>query len=60
MSLCVLHVCKSPQGPERDVVSPGTGVTGVCELPDVGAGNQTKVFCKGSEHSELLSGLSST
>lgn len=43
MSLCASHVCKSPQGPKGDVDSSGTGVTGVCVLPDVGARNRTEV-----------------
>jgi hypothetical protein len=28
---------------EKGFRSPGTGVTGNCELPDVGAGNQTHI-----------------
>ena len=32
----------------RDVGSPGTDVTGICELPDMGPGYQTWVLCKSS------------
>lgn len=30
--------------PEEDIGSPGTGVTGGCEPPDLGTGNPTKVL----------------
>lgn len=29
-----------------DLKSPGAGVRGECEPPDVGAGNPTQIFCK--------------
>lgn len=32
---------------------PGTGVTGGCEAPHLGAGNQTQVCCKNSIHAAL-------
>lgn len=34
--------------PEEGSRFPGTGVIGSCELPHVGAGNQTLGFCKSS------------
>lgn len=33
-------------GPEEGIWSLGTGVTVSCELPYLGAGNQTQVLCK--------------
>jgi hypothetical protein len=39
--LCVPHIWMCLQGPEG-VRCPGTGVTGGCELPDVGAGNKSE------------------
>ena len=41
-------VC-SAQSSQKDVTSPGAGVTEGCELPNVGAENQTQVFCKNSK-----------
>lgn len=38
--------------PEEGVRSPREGVTGGCELPDVGARNQTWIPCKSSMHSQ--------
>lgn len=46
MCLCG-DLCTETQGlrrPEGNIGSPGTGVTGVCELPDELAQNQTQVF----------------
>lgn len=43
MNLYAPCLCRSPQTPE-DTGSPGTEVTGVCDLPDVGASNQTWVY----------------
>lgn len=40
------HVSRSPQMSEEGVGSPGTGVPGSCELPDVSAGNQTWVLAR--------------
>lgn len=39
-----VHITAVPR--VRDLGSPGVGVTGGCEPPDVGAGNQTQVFYK--------------
>ena len=36
---CLLYVCKCLLWPEENVIPLGTGVTGGCELPYVGAGN---------------------
>lgn len=33
MDVCVPHACSGPQGPEKDIGSPGNGVTGCCEQP---------------------------
>lgn len=46
-------VCTHWQRAEVAVESTGTGVTGGCMLPDMGAQNQTQVFCVHSQ----LSGL---
>lgn len=49
--LCVgmcSHECKCPWKPGEGVGFPGSGVTGICEPPDVVTGNQTEVFCKSS------------
>jgi len=40
MCLCA-HTCASAWGPEEEVEFSGTGVTGSCEPPVVGAGGQT-------------------
>ena len=40
------HVCLVPKRPEEGAGVSGTRVTGTCELPEVGAGNQTEVLCK--------------
>lgn len=32
----------------EDIGCPGAGVTGIGELPDVGAGTRIQVFCKSS------------
>lgn len=34
---------------QKKALSPGAGVTGGCEAPDVAAGNQTLVFSKSSK-----------
>lgn len=65
--MCVsAHVCvhaymcvQVPQGGWRGGWVPGTTITGSCELQDVGTRNQTWVLCKSTQHSELLSHLSS-
>ena len=46
----VLGVCTEMQE-TRGVRSPGTGVTGICELSDVNPENKTWVSCKSSKHS---------
>ena len=33
------HECRYPERPEEGIRSPGAGITGSCEPPDVGAGN---------------------
>lgn len=38
------HMCKCQWRPEEDVESSGAGVTGVCEPPNVGAGNRNRVL----------------
>lgn len=38
---CMPCVCSCPRRPEEILRSPGTGVTGDCELPRTGAGKQT-------------------
>ena len=40
------HVCTWPWRSAESAGSPGAGVTGSCELPDVGAGNQTWSFVR--------------
>ena len=42
----------------RRAVSPSPGVTGGCELSDVGAGNRTLALCNSSECSYLLNCVS--
>lgn len=39
-------VCPCPWRPEEGVESPGARVVDFCELPDMGAGNQTRVLWK--------------
>lgn len=54
MSVCG-YVCKWVQvswKPEESIGFPGSGVTGICEPPDVLTGNQTEVFCKYNESSK--------
>lgn len=41
MFMCMSSACKCSQKPEEGIGSPRAGVAGECELPDVGAGNQT-------------------
>lgn len=45
---CRVCTCdwSTPQRPKECIQSPGTGVAGTCELPDMGTGNQTQVPCK--------------
>lgn len=38
------HVCKCPQRLGEDIGSPGAGVTGSREPPDMGAGNGAQVL----------------
>lgn len=44
-----------PQIPEEDVRPLGAGIKGICQPPDVGAGNQTRVLWKSCMLSEPLS-----
>lgn len=37
--VCVKHACRYQQRTGEGFISPGTGATEVCELPDVGAGD---------------------
>ena len=39
---------------QKRTLDPPNGVTGGCELPDVGGGNGTWVFCKNDECSFAL------
>lgn len=39
-------VCRQAQRPEEGVESPGTGISGSCEVPGVGAGNLSQVLCR--------------
>lgn len=55
VSQCILE-CRCQQRPEV-IGLPGIRVTCSCELPDMGVGNCTKVFCKRSLYSYLLSHL---
>lgn len=49
MYLCVYATCVGyRQSPEEAVGSHGVGLTGGCELPDVGFRNQTGVLYKNS------------
>lgn len=55
--LCVF-VCvsvKCPRRPDEDIGSPGAGVAGSCELPDVGNGHwePNSGFCRGRAQSPL-------
>jgi|UPI00001E64C1 hypothetical protein len=43
-----------PQKPEEGDLSLEAEITDGCELPGMGGGNQTQVFCKINRHSELL------
>jgi hypothetical protein len=45
-------------GSEEDIRFPGAGVSGGCELPDVGPRTYgTQVLCKSGTHTLLLSSL---
>jgi hypothetical protein len=54
--MCI-QKCKYSWSPEEGVGFPGTGVTGICEPPNVVPGNQTEVPCKSAMFS-LLNHLS--
>lgn len=48
MYLCVgmyTCECRCPRSSDEGLRSPGVGVAGSCEWPEIGAGNQTQVFC---------------
>ena len=49
------HVCYICVGQKRTLDLSGAGRRGSCKLPDKGAGNRTKVFCKSSTHLRPLS-----
>lgn len=53
MYVCVsvCSVCRCPLKSEEGVGSPGTAVTGSCELSDISDGNQTLILWKNSEYS---------
>lgn len=53
INLWVSHTCRSTKRQEEHIRYPRAGITGSCELPDVGARDGTKVFCKSSKHSNL-------
>lgn len=58
MYVCVAHACFGLKRPEKDVASPGTGVTdGVNRCVD--AGNQTQVLWESSGRSSPLDHLPS-
>jgi hypothetical protein len=40
----VLNLCAGTQRPEEGVESPGTGAKSTCELPHMGASNQTQLY----------------
>lgn len=57
--LCI-HEHRCPRRPEEAMVPTRAGVTGSCDLPDVGTGHQTWVLCKSSMCFWSLSWLCST
>lgn len=49
---CYVHVIISAyRGQKKALDPPGAAITSGCELPTVGAGKQTQVPCKSSQHS---------
>lgn len=54
----VSHTGAGTHRNQKRASDPETQVTGGCELPDVGTGNQTRVLCKSIKSSSLLSHLS--
>lgn len=46
-----MNVCYARRGQKKVLHAPKGGITGGFELPDVGVGNRTLVFCKNSAHS---------
>lgn len=48
LCVCAPCTCRYPCSSEERVRSPGTRVTSDCGPPDMGAGNQTQVYCKGN------------
>lgn len=58
MSLGALYACRNPQRPKRPPDALKTELW-VIDSHCVAAGSKTKVFCKISQHSELLSHHSS-
>lgn len=57
---CMLlyHIVQFQQRPKEGARSPAAGVTDSCELPDVGAENQTQVICKSHTHTLSHWGIS--
>lgn len=50
ISVCVsLNVQMLPEAEEDVGLSPGTGITGGCELSDTGAGNGSRILWKNSK-----------
>ena len=49
MCICVCHMCAGALGGKKRVSDPRAGVTGGCELSDMGAGSRTLVFWKSGE-----------
>lgn len=59
VSMCLCNracvcACLCPQRLEEGVRCPGAGVTGSCELPNMGTRNQTWMLCKNSKCSQPL------
>lgn len=47
----VMYICTvCPQRPEEGVRVAGAGVTGSCESPNTGVGNQALALCSNSKH----------
>jgi hypothetical protein len=50
-----VHEFKSSQNLEEGTGSPGAGITGRCELPDIGIRKQTQILCRRA--GEMAQGL---
>lgn len=44
------HECRCLQRQNERFRSPESGITGDCDPPDMGSGNQNQVFCQSSIH----------